>query len=415
MGRRLSLNNRRSQTYDDPVNGSPSVRQARRRSRHISEYDHQQLHRPALPSRRSHSSTRSSPARVHAQSLTSTPSPSARYRDLRQSTSSSAQHPLNYNPVTASPLSYQRGHPLAPIPGSPYATDSSPPATPSGRKSSPSTSLKAKGNASGNKGDGEAEVGEGSPRKRKSTLATSTTEFGGGGSASSSPGGKNSANRKSVAMVPYRPPQPQSLTAALEIIALQTSPSGSPEDKEKNTRKGKEKGWERGKEKGEKEGEGRARSSTNTSQNSSHSQPSQSQHSQHSQHSQASSSSSWRLKQKLRPRIITSTFEMQNPAVASAQTSTPTPPDSPTSPLRGRGKARWKVGGGANGSVPPSPTTRRTMLGGGGNKSAMEGRGQGILLRGKEISSPMLAKGGECCPCVVFYFSGLLGAALRRS
>lgn len=312
---------------------SPSMRQSHRRSRHVSEHDrsrHANLSDPnrhLLQSRRSQSSTRSSPARV-SQSSPSAHSPPLRH-NLRKSLSGE-KHPTH---VTASPLSYQRGHPLAPIPGSPYATDNSPPATPSARKSGPSTPLNGR----------LTPQTDGSP-KRKSVLLTP---------AELAPSNLSSApprNRKSTALVPYKPPQPQSLSAALEIIALQTPPSS--EEKSHKREKSME--------------NGQARSSTTTS--------------SPSQHSQSSHSSSIKGKQRSRPRILTGTSDLQY---------TSTPPESPTSPFKSKGK--WKS------TIPPSP--RRPM-----GSIPIIGRKVSepmpVSLRGKEISSPVLAPAGEFCPFV---------------
>ncbi|TFK87015.1 RhoGAP-domain-containing protein [Polyporus arcularius HHB13444] len=162
-----------------------------------------------LQHRRSQSSTRSSPGRTtHTPPSPTSASPRTSSRG-NSGRKSSTEH-LHHNPGSqGSPLAYERGHPLAPIPGSPYNTDAdaatspapsdrdqaSAPATPSGRRR-------------------DATKKDSPHQKSKTDDAT--------------PGRSRS---KSSSYMQYRSPQPQSLTAALEMIALSNSQSSGSQDK----------------------------------------------------------------------------------------------------------------------------------------------------------------------------------------
>ncbi|CDO72777.1 hypothetical protein BN946_scf184994.g30 [Trametes cinnabarina] len=272
----------------------------------------------ALQPRRSQSSTRSSPGRTqHAPSSpVGPPSPSPR-------TSSSKRAQPNRKPTTASdhqhhsssshggPLSYERGHPLDPIPGSPYNTDASPSPTPSigGRKSTSGTPVNGQSSESPKK-----EI-DGSPL-RKSTTDASTL---------------GQSRSKSSSYMQYKSPQPQSLNAALEMIALSSSQSSNSHDRPGGSEDGHS-----------------ARSGTPSLQES-----------------------------PPRVRINTDPKLLSSPA-RSDHFLTSTPPDTPM---------RFKFKGKDKGSVPPSPMNvtpaspqpRRSVSG-----------PAGVHLKGKYISSPVL-------------------------
>ncbi|EJF57744.1 hypothetical protein DICSQDRAFT_157170 [Dichomitus squalens LYAD-421 SS1] len=154
--------------------------------------------------RRSHSSTRSSPGRTQAahagSNQSSRPGSSGRrsVQSPRKSTSS-AEHLHHSSGSQGGPLAYERGHPLAPIPGSPYNTDAAPSPAPStdGRPSTSGTPV------------------NGRPASKRDNLRESDEP--------------NTARSraKSSSYMQYRAPQPQSLTAALEMIALSSSQSSS--------------------------------------------------------------------------------------------------------------------------------------------------------------------------------------------
>lgn len=133
--------------------------------------------------------------------------------------------------MSASPLAYERGHPLAPIPGSPYATDASPPGSPSSKRSASRASHNSKHDK-----EKERNISSSSnvtptkePIKRKST----SKEDGVARSRSAK------STKSNLEYMPYRAPQPQSLTAALEMIAKTSSPVSaiSRGEKEKDKQK----------------------------------------------------------------------------------------------------------------------------------------------------------------------------------
>ncbi|TCD60483.1 hypothetical protein EIP91_010015 [Steccherinum ochraceum] len=237
LGRRLSLTNRNSKllpqedpsgsgsgsnsSNHSPSNGKPAYHRSRS---YALEQDNASPR--SLQSRRSQSSTRSTPpssSRQHAHSNQSTPTPSpAKKPHLRKSTSGERHnaHHLNGR-ESQSPLAYQRGHPLAPIPGSPYATDTSPP--PSPRKSNVSGRSRAGSQASKKEKEREKEKGEASP-KGKSVEGGETNGFGATNGLN-----RTRSSKSTHSSYAYRAPAPQSLTAALEMIALsnsQPSPGG---------------------------------------------------------------------------------------------------------------------------------------------------------------------------------------------
>ncbi|KAI0743437.1 hypothetical protein C8Q80DRAFT_1106807 [Daedaleopsis nitida] len=160
----------------------------------------------SLQPRRSHSSTRSSPA--------SSPTASPRNGSTGQRThlgrksTSSTEHLHQSSGSQGGPLSYERGHPLAPIPGSPYNTDASP---------SPTPSIHDRGSLAGTPVNGarKEKTKKDSPNQKSKTDDATL----------------NRSRSKSSSYMEYRSPQPQSLSAALEMIALNSSQSSSNQDR----------------------------------------------------------------------------------------------------------------------------------------------------------------------------------------
>ena len=231
LARRLSVNRGdHPRTSSDarngskPTNGAPaSERAPYRRSRsYVNDREGGFIHGQAiggkgagspLQSRRSQSSTRSSPGRT--QNTNGTP-PSSNHSSPRTGSSgrrsaqsprkstSSAEHLHHHSQGShGGPLSYERGHVLAPIPGSPYNTDAAP---------TPAPSVNGRPSPTGTPANGKPTSKKDSPSSQKSK-----TEEGTYGRSRS----------KSSSYMEYRSPQPQSLSAALEMIALNSSQSSS--------------------------------------------------------------------------------------------------------------------------------------------------------------------------------------------
>lgn len=214
LSRRLSLTNRNSKVDPDspPKTEGSGTKPTYRRSRsYVQDGDASntslQAQADSRPRRRSHSSTRQSP--------TASPSPSPgasklSRQSLRRSISSDRFGPHS---TSVSPLSYERGHPLAPIPGSPYATDATPPPSPSAkRRQSQASSIK--------QDKGKAPASGDSPQRESPKRKSAAPEDG----LSRSRSNKSTRSNKFVS---YHSPTPQSLNAALEKIGLSTSQSSS--------------------------------------------------------------------------------------------------------------------------------------------------------------------------------------------
>ncbi|KAF7791128.1 hypothetical protein EIP86_002139 [Pleurotus ostreatoroseus] len=158
-------------------------------------------------------------------------------------TASGEKYHHNHSPAgsSISPLAYERGHPLAPIPGSPYNTDNSPPGSPSkksiARLSTSSKHSKERDREKERGGGAGPSAGLGlqmngtamrdSPRRKSSAPLPSSNHDDGLARSRSS---KSTKSAKSASFVPYRSPQPQSLNAALEKLAFSDSLS---KDKQK--------------------------------------------------------------------------------------------------------------------------------------------------------------------------------------
>ncbi|KZT04600.1 uncharacterized protein LAESUDRAFT_657523 [Laetiporus sulphureus 93-53] len=194
LGRRLSL---RHKSRNEAAQSGPTTlqRSSYHRSRSYSnEKDSPLRHHDAgndMEKRRSPTSPRASPAK-NPQSR----SVSGQKQQTSQRSTSTSEHLLADPNANGSPLSYPRGHPLAPIPGSPYTSDASSEHPSSARTSMSTASLSerySKGKEKAHPPESTANAGE---------------------AAYSRP------HSKPPQFLSYRSPEPQSLTAALELIAL---------------------------------------------------------------------------------------------------------------------------------------------------------------------------------------------------
>ncbi|KZT64366.1 hypothetical protein DAEQUDRAFT_38899 [Daedalea quercina L-15889] len=200
LGRRLSA---RRISPKDPAGEGKSERVPYRRS--TSNRSDQDLRKSTTQQRRrSHSATRSSPSKTSA-SPAASPAPNKKSSPHRPAASS--DH-VRSGTSSGGPLAYPRGHPLAPIPGSPYMSDAS--ATAPSRKSMSAKSMndryaKTQDAAREEQQQEEEDGTKHRPKHDSSTLGRSRS--------------------KSSSYLSYRSPQPQSLSAALEMIALSDSHS----------------------------------------------------------------------------------------------------------------------------------------------------------------------------------------------
>ncbi len=210
LTRRLSLN--RAPQSDaknrskSPVGGAERGPYRRSRSYNTEQEDglsHKSSKDVLSPSRRSQSSTRSAP---HVSSSpTSSPriGGSGKRGQSGRKTTNNTEHLHHSSGSQGGPLSYDRGHPLAPIPGSPYHTDASPSPAPSGDEAS----------ARGTPANGQRKEfpKKDSPHQKSMTDDAMLLR----------------SRSKSSTYMEYRSPQPQSLSAALEMIALSNSQSST--------------------------------------------------------------------------------------------------------------------------------------------------------------------------------------------
>ncbi|KAI0789043.1 hypothetical protein BC629DRAFT_475578 [Irpex lacteus] len=227
LARRLSLTKRSSVVSQHSSDNTPHKLGYRRSRSYHEELDSKRastsssLNPQQSPRRRTQSTARGN-------TTSSQPSPtSSKPKTVKRSSSSEKYNIHNQH---ASPLAYERGHPLAPIPGSPYATDASPPPSPTGERSKSRTSQSSSRHEKQKTSPKPAST----PKSRDSPPKTSRQ--------ASSEKLERSRSSKSINLefVPYRAPQPQSLNAALEKLA-QSSPSSSMSSQEKKEDKGKEK------------------------------------------------------------------------------------------------------------------------------------------------------------------------------
>ncbi|KAI0915670.1 hypothetical protein AcV5_003527 [Taiwanofungus camphoratus] len=211
LGRRLSF--RRTSQYEPPAPQSTTPERVHYRRSHSYTNDKEsssQSPENNVQSRRSQSTTRNFSVKA-SQSNTTSPSSSKKQQLSRKSTTSS-EHLRSSSNTSGGPLSYPRGHPLAPIPGSPYATDASPPPSPSSQKSMLSLNDQQLPTKKAKEKD--------SPPRRKSMADDLTI---------------GRSRSKSSSYLSYKSPQPQSLTAALEMIALSSSQSSASTEKHRAT------------------------------------------------------------------------------------------------------------------------------------------------------------------------------------
>ncbi|KAH9945657.1 hypothetical protein B0H21DRAFT_744108 [Amylocystis lapponica] len=211
LGRRLSV--RRISTLGPMVSGglaNTADRVPYRRSNsYITEKEvARQQQRTSFQQRRSQSSARNSPVQTASSSANTSPNTGKKVQSRRPQTGQSNEGLQAGSP--SGPLAYPRGHPLAPIPGSPYSTDASTPPSPVARRSLSSTPV------NGVPIKNEKARDKDSSLRRKSTADDSAL---------------NRSRSKSSTYLSYRAPQPQSLTAALEMIALSNSQSSASTDK----------------------------------------------------------------------------------------------------------------------------------------------------------------------------------------
>lgn len=209
LGRRLSAR-RGSPKNKDPVTKDEGTSERvpyRRSNSYRSEQDLR--HGTATQQkRRSQSATRSSPS--HTTSPTGSPaaSPASSKKASPRRPATSSDHVRSGTTSSGGPLAYPRGHPLAPIPGSPYVSDASSVAPSRKSMSTQSINDRYARTQSTAKKEHQREEDEGARFANKHD--------------SSSLGRSRS---KSSSYMSYRAPQPQSLSAALEMIALSDSQS----------------------------------------------------------------------------------------------------------------------------------------------------------------------------------------------
>lgn len=190
------------------------------------------------PRRRSQSSTRSTPTK----SSSASPNLSPALANKKQGQNGVYRSPSGHGHEASSssysgPLSYQRGHPLDPIPGSPYATDASAPGTPTSASRKSLSVIPANANTNGRPSTSREHISKDKEREREEFPRRKSTQddiIGATGLA-------RSRSTKSSTFISYRAPQPQSLTAALEMIALSNSNSQSSQSSGKSSEKEKEK------------------------------------------------------------------------------------------------------------------------------------------------------------------------------
>ena len=208
LARRLSMTNRASLLMDGKTGSKSSgaERAPYRRSRsYVNEREgaaNGRTNGSPLQSRRSQSSTRSSPGRTQNTPPSPT-SPSRNGGSGKRQTRKSSDHAQQSSGSHSGPLAFDRGHPLTPIPGSPYNSDASAPPSVRDRNSPASTPV------SGRRKDSPKKDSPPKGKMDDPTLSRSRS--------------------KSSSYMEYRSAQPQSLTAALEMIVSNSNPS-TPQD-----------------------------------------------------------------------------------------------------------------------------------------------------------------------------------------
>ncbi|KAH9920684.1 uncharacterized protein B0H18DRAFT_1095853 [Fomitopsis serialis] len=203
LGRRLSA--RRSSPKDSaPQTAKPSDRVLYNRANsYRSDQDLRQSNSAKEQQRRSQSATRSSPSTSTGSPI----NPGAHKKTPPRRSATGGDHVRSGTTSSGGPLAYPRGHPLAPIPGSPYMSDAS--AAPS-RKSMSAQSINDRYAKSQDAARRE-EQREGEDGAQHGSKHDSSTV--------------GRSRSKTSSYLSYRAPQPQSLSAALEMIALSDSQS----------------------------------------------------------------------------------------------------------------------------------------------------------------------------------------------
>ncbi|EKM52929.1 uncharacterized protein PHACADRAFT_259094 [Phanerochaete carnosa HHB-10118-sp] len=220
LSRRLSLTNRSSKVDPDfpskaeGTDNRPAYRRSRSYAIDMDSSDGPlQAQTDSRTRPRSHSTSRQNT--THSPNSSPAPSPSsskASRQSLRRSASSDR---FGTHASAVSPLSYERGHPLAPIPGSPYATDATPPPSPTAkRRQSQTTSLKQEKDKGKTPATGNLSKKD-SPKRKYAAPDEELVRS------------RSSKSTRSAQFVSYHSPAPQSLNAALEKIGLNSSRSSS--------------------------------------------------------------------------------------------------------------------------------------------------------------------------------------------
>ena len=124
LGRRLSA--RRTSPKDPVAKGEDTPERVpyRRSNSYRSEQDLRHSH-ATQQKRRSQSATRSSPSHTSSPTASPNASPNSGKKTSPRRPATGSDHVRSGTTSSGGPLAYPRGHPLAPIPGSPYVSDAS--------------------------------------------------------------------------------------------------------------------------------------------------------------------------------------------------------------------------------------------------------------------------------------------------
>ncbi|KAI0074739.1 hypothetical protein K474DRAFT_1709623 [Panus rudis PR-1116 ss-1] len=329
------------------------------------------------------------------------------HHGLRKSTSHEKYGTSNSAHSSHGPLSYERGHPLFPIPGSPYATDNgSPPGTPSKKNKEKEGRANERGAYEESSLDGhgrQTREGEKSPSPLKSHTSPPTPIATTSPSSPMAADLQRSRSTRSVQSkasststnryVNIKGAQPQSLVAALEMIALSSSSAGSEEEREKARERererkerkgGSESGHAHG---GSSHGHGHGHTGIGLGFVNNHNQ---NQHPPTTASSTSTSSSS-SDKTGRRLRISTDPFSSRRSKEKERERERErgSPPATPTA-LKAKAFLKGKtsnVSGGVNGTGVNGVGVNGNAN---GTRSVSEKQGTGVSLKGKEISSPVL-------------------------
>lgn len=181
----------------------------RRSNSYRSEQDLRHSH-ATQQKRRSQSATRSSPSHTSSPTASPNASPNSGKKTSPRRPATGSDHVRSGTTSSGGPLAYPRGHPLAPIPGSPYVSDASSVAPSRQSMSAQSINARYARTQPTAKKEHQREEDEGGKLASKHDSAS-----------------LGRSRSKSSSYLSYRAPQPQSLSAALEMIALSDSQSTS--------------------------------------------------------------------------------------------------------------------------------------------------------------------------------------------